>query len=159
LKRVLGLWIGGWLVIGAIDLALGSYHGAPDRIMVLAAFADLAFIVVGSFVIVFAYGSSRVVERLSERTLAITVIAAVLLGGLGTILTPGVTVVVCVALGLFALGFGAIRLMPAIMAGRRRGERPDEEATRRNARRDAVFASTSKRIRNPADGGAESEEQ
>jgi Na+/melibiose symporter-like transporter len=159
MKRFLALWIVGWLVIGIVDLALGVYHGAPDGILVLAALTDVAFIVVGGFVIVFVYGSSRIIERVSERTLLLTVIVAVLLCGAGTILLPGVTVVACVALGLFAVGFGAVRLTPAVISGRRRGTRPDEEAARRNARRDAVFAGTATHTHDPATGSAEDEEQ
>ena len=50
MRRVLGLWIVGWLAIGALDLGLGLNDGAPHEILTLAALTDFAFIVVGSFV-------------------------------------------------------------------------------------------------------------
>jgi hypothetical protein len=141
MRRALVLWTAGWLLIGVVDLALGIVNGAPDVVLALAALTVLLFIVVGDFVIAFVYGSSRIIDRTSERTLAATAVVILLVGGLGIILLPGVTIVACVALGLFALGFGAMRLAPALMSGRTRGKRPDEQAAVRNARRDAVFAS------------------
>ncbi len=35
-RRVLGLWIVGWLAIGALDLGLGLNNAAPHEILTLA---------------------------------------------------------------------------------------------------------------------------
>lgn len=158
MRRVLGLWIVGWLAIGALDLGLGLNNGAPHEILTLAVLTDLAFIVVGSFVIVFVYGSSRLIDRVSERTLATIVIVAFVVGGAALILLPGVAVVLGVAFAMFAICFGAIRLVPALMAGRRRGERPDQEAAARNARRDALFASAARRTGGPPTDAADDDQ-
>jgi hypothetical protein len=153
-RRTLAFWTAGWLLIGVVDLALGVVNGAPDVVLALAALTILLFIVVGGFVIAFVYGSSRIVDRTSERTLTVAVIVVLLVGGLSAIVLPGITLVVCVALGLFALGFGLIRLTPAFMSGRRRGRRPDEQAAMRNARRDAVFAGIAAQSGDAASRGA-----
>jgi Na+/melibiose symporter-like transporter len=137
---VLALWIVAWVVLGVVDLALGLANDAPGGVLLLAALTAVAFIVVGSLVIVAVHGSSLIVDRASERTLMVCVLAALLVGGGATILLPGVTVVVLIAVALFGVGFALFRALPAVISGRLRGQRPDEESVQRNARRDALFA-------------------
>lgn len=157
MRRALGGWVAAWLLIGVVDLALGLVNGAPGDILALAALTVIGFMVVGGFVIVFVYGNARAIERVPERTLAIAAVVTVLLVGAGIILLPGLTFLASMALGLFAAGFGAIRLTMIAMSGRRRGERPDDEAARRNARRDAVFASAASHTGEPATGASDGE--
>ena len=139
MKRALGLWIVGWLVIGVADLALGFANSAPAGILALAALTAFGFIAVGSVVISFLFGSSLAIDRAPDRTVQGVIVVFLVVGGGAAILLPGVAIVLCVALGLVAAGLG-IRLVPVVMSGRQRGRRPDDEALRRNARRDEVLA-------------------
>ena len=151
MKRALGLWIVGWLVIGVADLALGFANSAPAGILALAALTAFGFIAVGSVVISFLFGSSLAIDRAPDRTVQGVIVVFLVVGGGAAILLPGVAIVLCVALGLVAAGLG-IRLVPAVMSGRQRGRRPDDEALRRNARRDEVLARVRSNSLQAADG-------
>jgi hypothetical protein len=159
MTRALGLWTVGWLLIGVAVLVLGAVNGAPSDVLALAALSDLVIIVLGIVVIVFVRGSSRLIDRLSERTLSVTRIVVLVGGALAVILLPGIRMLAFLVFGVFALGFVATKLPLAAGAGRLRDEPPDEQADPRNAKRDAVFASLAARSRGSATGGARGDEE